>query len=87
MQDKSGERPKGRADLMGESSNAGLPVGRQAGKPVDQQASPENHRVRLEVRIPEDLSEALGDYVHEHRTSKAQAVTETLRRFLEGQGD
>jgi hypothetical protein len=87
MQDKGGERPKGLADLMGEGGGTGLPVDRQAGKPVDQQANPENHRVRLEVRIPEDLSEALRDYVHAHRTSKAQAVTEALRRFLEGPGD
>ena len=65
-----------------------LPAYRQAGKPVSRPTNgqaEQTPRVRLEVRIPEDLSEALREYVHAHRTSKAQAVTEALQKFLEGE--
>jgi hypothetical protein len=84
-QPAAGERPQGLADLMGEGTAAGKPSNRQAGKPVDERPSEQTPRVRLEVRIPEDLSEALREYVHTHRTSKAQAVTEALQKFLEGE--
>jgi hypothetical protein len=86
-QNMAGDRPKGLADLMGEGHDTGLTGNRYTGKPVDSRESEQTPRVRLEVRIPEDLSEALRDYVYAHRTSKAQAVTEALRIFLAGQGD
>jgi hypothetical protein len=82
----AGERPRGLADLMGENPAAGKPVSRQAGKQADELEPEQAARVRLEVRIPEDLSEALREYVHAHRTSKAQAVTEALEKFLAGEG-
>jgi hypothetical protein len=85
-QDPARERPTGLADLIGEGEGSDLTDSRQAGKPVEPEQSAEAPRVRLEVRIPEELSEALREYVYTHRTSKAQAVTEALRQFLEGQG-
>src|SRR5687768_17475440 len=84
-QQAAGERPQGLADLMGEGTATGKPASRQTGKPADARESEQTPRVRLEVRIPEDLSEALRAYVHTHRTSKAQAVTEALKKFLEGE--
>src|SRR5688500_4148822 len=84
-QQAAGERPQGLADLMGEGHATGLPASRQAGKPADTREDEQTRRVRLEVRIPEELSEALREYVHAHRTSKAQAVTEALQKFLEGE--
>jgi hypothetical protein len=86
-QDMAGDRPKGLADLIGEGHNTGLPGNRYTGKPVYGRESEQTPRVRLEVRIPEDLSEVLRDYVYAHRTSKAQVVTEALRIFLARQGN
>jgi hypothetical protein len=84
-QQAAGERPQGLADLMGETHATGLPASRLTGKPVDNQEHEQARRVRLEVRIPEDLSEDLREYVHAHRTSKAQVVTEALQKFLAGE--